>query len=32
MSRHLTERDFSDGLSIPQDEGGVNLCRKVIDL
>ena len=31
MSRYLIERDFPDGLSISQDEGGANLCRKVID-
>jgi hypothetical protein len=24
-------REFPDGLSISQDEGGANLCRKVID-
>ena len=30
MSRYLIERDFPDGLSIPQDEGGAELCRKVI--
>jgi hypothetical protein len=31
MSRYLIEREFADGLSIPQDEGGASLCRKVID-
>jgi len=31
MSRYLIEPDFLDGLSIPQDEGGASLCRKVID-
>jgi Protein of unknown function (DUF4242) len=31
MPRYLIERDFPDGLSIPQDEGGASLCRKVID-
>ena len=31
MSRYLIERDFPDGLSIPQGEGGANICRKVID-
>ena len=31
MSRYLIEREFPDGLSIPQDEGGASLCRKVID-
>jgi hypothetical protein len=31
MPRYLIERDFLDGLSIPQDEGGASLCRKVID-
>ncbi len=31
MSRYLIERDFPDGLSIPQDEGGASLCRQVID-
>ena len=31
MSRYLIERDFPDGLTIPQDEEGANLCRKVID-
>jgi Protein of unknown function (DUF4242) len=30
MSRYLIERDFPDGLSIPQDEEGADLCRKVI--
>jgi hypothetical protein len=31
MSRFLIEREFPDGLSISQDEGGANLCRKYID-
>jgi hypothetical protein len=31
MSRYLIERVFPDGLTIPQDEEGANLCRKVID-
>ena len=31
MSRYLIEREFPDGLSIPQDEGGASLCRQVID-
>jgi hypothetical protein len=31
MSRYLIERDFPDGLSIPQDDSGARLCRKVID-
>jgi hypothetical protein len=31
MSRYLIERDFPDGLSIPQDESGAKLCRKVIE-
>jgi hypothetical protein len=31
MSRYLIEREFPDGLGIPQDEGGASLCRKVID-
>jgi hypothetical protein len=30
MSRYLIERDFPDGLCIPQDEGGAEICRKVI--
>jgi hypothetical protein len=29
-ARYLIERDFPDGLSIPQDEGGAKLCGKVI--
>jgi hypothetical protein len=31
MSRYLIGREFPDGLSIPQDEGGASLRRKVID-
>jgi hypothetical protein len=30
MSRYLIERDFPEGLSIPQGEVGAELCRKVI--
>jgi len=32
MSRYLIEREFPDGLSIPQDAEGSKLCRKVIDI
>jgi len=31
MPRYLIERNFPEGLSIPLDEGGASLCRKVID-
>ena len=31
MPRYLIEREFPDGLSIPQDEAGATLCRTVID-
>lgn len=31
MPRYLIEREFPDGLSIPQDESGAELCRAVID-
>jgi hypothetical protein len=31
MPRYLIEREFPDGLSIPQDESGAALCRAVID-
>jgi Protein of unknown function (DUF4242) len=31
MPRYLIEREFPDGLSIPLDESGANLCRTVID-
>jgi hypothetical protein len=31
MPRYLIEREFPDGLSVPVDEGGANLCRQVID-
>jgi hypothetical protein len=31
MPRYLIERDFPEGLSIPQDENGASLCRKVVD-
>jgi len=30
MSRYVIERNFPDGLNIPQDESGAELCRKVI--
>ena len=30
MSRYLIERDFPEGLSIPQDEAGAEHCREVI--
>lgn len=30
MPRYLIEREFPDGLSIPLDESGANLCRTVI--
>jgi hypothetical protein len=31
MSRFLIEREFRDGLNIPLDETGAQLCRNVID-
>jgi hypothetical protein len=31
MSRYLIEREFPNGLSIPQDDHGASHCRKVID-
>jgi hypothetical protein len=31
MSRYLIERDFPEGLHIPPDEGGANLCQKVVE-
>jgi hypothetical protein len=31
MSRYLIEREFPDGLHIPLDESGAQLCRNVID-
>jgi hypothetical protein len=31
MSRYLIEREFPDGLSIPQDQDGAKLCRSVVD-
>jgi len=31
MPRYLIERDFPEGLTIPQDESGATLCRTVID-
>ena len=31
MPRYLIERDFPDGLLIPQGEAGADLCRDVID-
>jgi hypothetical protein len=30
MPRYLIEREFPDGLRIPQDEVGANLCRTVV--
>jgi hypothetical protein len=30
MPRYLIERNFPDGLSIPQDETGARLCRTVV--
>ena len=30
MPRYLIERDFPDGLTIPQNEAGASLCRAVI--
>lgn len=31
MPRYLIERDFPDGVSIPRDDAGAGLCRRVID-
>ena len=31
MPRYLIERDFPDGLNIPQNDTGANLCRTVVD-
>jgi hypothetical protein len=31
MSRYLIEREFPDGLHVPLDESGAQLCRNVID-
>lgn len=31
MSRYLIEREFPDGLSIPLDDSGRQLCRDVIE-
>lgn len=31
MPRYLVEREFADGLRIPQDDVGARICRKVID-
>lgn len=31
MPRYLIERDFPDGVSIPRDDTGAGLCRRVID-
>jgi hypothetical protein len=31
MSRYLIEREFPDGLHLPLDESGAQLCRNVID-
>jgi hypothetical protein len=31
VPRYLIERDFPDGLNIPQNEAGVSLCRAVIN-
>ncbi|HUL46645.1 MAG TPA: DUF4242 domain-containing protein [Steroidobacteraceae bacterium] len=31
MPRYLIERDFPDGVSIPRDEAGASLYRRVID-
>lgn len=31
MSRYLIEREFPDGLHIPLDESGAQLCRNVIE-
>ena len=31
MPRYLIEREFPDGLSIPQDKAGASICGKVIE-
>jgi hypothetical protein len=31
MPRYLIERDFPDGLAIPQNEAGACACRSVVD-
>jgi hypothetical protein len=31
MPRYLIERDFPDGLNIPQNDIGSTLCRKVVE-
>jgi hypothetical protein len=31
MPRYLIEREFPDGLTIPQNEAGASLCRTVIE-
>jgi hypothetical protein len=31
MPRYLIEREFPDGIDIPQDDAGAAACRKVID-
>jgi hypothetical protein len=31
MPRYLIERKFPDGLAIPLDESGANICRAVVD-
>ena len=32
MSRYLVERAFPDGLEIPVDAGGIEICRGVVEL
>ena len=31
MTRYLVEREFPDGLRIPQDAAGASLCRTVVE-
>ena len=31
MPRYLVERSFTDGLVIPMDQEGANVCRTVVD-
>jgi hypothetical protein len=31
MARYLIEREFPDGLRIPQDQAGASLCRAVVE-
>ncbi len=31
MPRYLIERNFPEGLCIPQDETGASVCRDVVD-